>query len=282
MLLFHLKNRITEALKEDIKDHDITSEAIFTKFHITNAYITVKEKGTIAGLTIAKQLCVLVDNKLKFIPLAKDGEKVKKGQCIAKLYGKTISILKAERTLLNFLQRLSGIASLTAEFVKKTAMTKTIILDTRKTSPLWRDLEKYAVKMGGGQNHRMGLYDAFLIKDNHIAAAGSITKAVQMVRKSRFFKKCEFIEVEIKNTQELKEAYYSKVDRIMFDNMKPTQIKKGVKWLNNQKKPIPQTEASGGITLKNVHSIAETGVDYISLGSITHSAPALDISLLIK
>jgi len=183
--------------------------------------------------------------------------------------------LKAERVALNFLQRLSGIATLTRKFVDATKDTNAKILDTRKTTPLLRELEKYAVRMGGGYNHRMGLYDAVLIKDNHIAAVGSVTQAVKRIRKAI---PDAFIEVEIKNLEELEEAIDNKVDRIMLDNMDSEAIRRAVKIVNRQ----VELEASGGINLENVKEIAGTGVDYLSVGAITHSYQSCDFSLIVE
>lgn len=277
---FNLEKRIREALNEDILSGDITSEPVFPENHKSSAVLIAKEPGIITGLNVARRVCKTVDPELTFKTLIRDGAKVKTGSRIVRMKGKTVSILKAERTMLNFLQHLSGVASVTAAFVAAVKGTGAKILDTRKTTPLWRDLEKAAVKAGGGSNHRMGLYDAVLIKDNHITAAGGITRAVEKIRAAHKGTRV-FIEVEVKNLREVREAAALKVNRILLDNMTPAQMIQSVKWLRDQKKRLPQTEASGGVSLSNVLRIARTGVDYISVGALTHSAPNLDISLLI-
>ena len=274
------QKRIAAALREDIGNGDITSIPIFPRSHKSNAVLIAKGNGVLAGIAVAKLVCQTVDATLQFRPLARDGQTVMPGDTVLRLAGSTLSILQAERTMLNFLQRLSGIATLTALFVKATKGTRAKILDTRKTTPLWRDLEKAAVRAGGGHNHRMGLYDAVLIKDNHIDAAGSISAAVAAVRKNRRGR--VFIEVEARSMDEVKEAYASKVDRVMLDNMTPAQMSRAVRWLKSQKAPRPKTEASGGIGLHNTARIAGTGVDFISIGALTHSAPILDLSLRIE
>jgi nicotinate-nucleotide pyrophosphorylase (carboxylating) len=209
--------------------------------------------------------------------LKRDGQKVRKGEKIASIEGKAKDILTAERTALNFLQRLSGIATMTSKYVEKTKRTKAKILDTRKTTPGLRTLEKQAVKAGGGQNHRMGLFDMFLIKENHIKAAGGITQAVKKAKSRR---KKEKIEVEVRNPSELKEALQSKPDWIMLDNMSTEQMKKAVSIIRAVDPKI-KIEASGNVNLKNVRKIALAGVDFISVGALTHSAPALDLSLIL-
>ncbi len=274
-----LKKRIKQTLKEDIKVSDITSESIFGARDSQKAYLIAKQNGVIAGMELATLICNCVDEKLKFKPCVKDGTVVKKSVKIASISGKTISILKAERTLLNFVQHLSGIATKTYEFVKLVENTGVKIYDTRKTLPLWRDIQKYAVTVGGGYNHRMGLYDAVMIKDNHITAAGSITNAVNLVKKSK--KKYDFLEVETKNLKEVKEAYGIGVDRIMLDNMTLKQMKRSVDWIRKQSLPHPLIEASGGVNLNSVKGIAQTGIDYISVGSLTNSPGILDISMLM-
>lgn len=273
-----LKDRIKKALAEDLGSGDITSLAIFPRSHVSIARLKAKDSGVIAGLNIAERVCACVDNNLRFKKLIREGERVKPGQVIAVITGKTRSILAAERTLLNLLQHLSGIASLTAKFVEEAKGTQAKILDTRKTTPLWRDAEKYAVRVGGGTNHRMGLYDAILIKDNHIAASKSLASAVLCAKQKN---PKIFIEVEAKSLDEVKESYRAKVDRIMLDNMTLKQMTASVAWLKKQAKPIPETEASGGVSLATIHKIAKTGVDYISIGALTHSPGILDISLLI-
>lgn len=272
------------ALMEDVGPGDITTEAIVPKSARSKAIILAKADGVIAGLPIAEAVLRQVDAKVKFTSAVKDGSLVKKGKVIATLEGPTRAILTGERVALNFLQRLSGIATLTQKFVKKVESRKlkvesrvsnverrTQILDTRKTTPGLRLLEKYAVQCGGGINHRLGLYDAILIKDNHIAAAGGVKEAL-----AKFVN--QVVEIEAKTLTEVKEAITGKADRILLDNMSLATMRQAVKLC---KKAGVETEASGGVNLSNVKAIAKTGVDYISVGALTHSAPALDISLEI-
>jgi nicotinate-nucleotide pyrophosphorylase (carboxylating) len=218
-----------------------------------------------------------VDSRIVFKCIKKDGEQVKAKEKIALIQGKVKSILSAERTALNFLQRLSGITSLTAKYVEKIKGTEAKILDTRKTTPGMRMLEKYAVKMGGGVNHRMGLYDMILIKENHIKASGGISKAVE-IAKSKYRNK--IIEVEVRDFKEVIEAALTATDWIMLDNMSIREMKTAVKLIRSANQKI-KIEVSGGVTLRNVRDIALTGVDFISVGALTHSAPVLDLSLIL-
>lgn len=254
---------------------DITSTAIIPADEVRSGYIRAKVAGVVAGLPVAKAVFDLVDPAVAFRTAMKDGTVVDKGQIIVVVQGSGRSLLAGERTALNFLCRLSGIATLTRRFVEAVKGTKAVILDTRKTTPGSRLLDKYAVRMGGGQNHRSGLFDMLLIKDNHITAAGGITPAVQRAR--QMFEKQYPIEVEVKNLTEMNEALGLKVDRIMLDNMDLETMRNAVQ-LANGKVPV---EASGNVTLFNVRQIAETGVDFISSGALTHSAPTLDISMKI-
>jgi len=215
-----------------------------------------------------------VDGKIEFVERVKDGGTVRPGAVIATVKGPARGILTAERTALNFLQRMSGIATLTSRFVRK-AGGKTVVLDTRKTAPGLRVLDKYAVKCGGGANHRMGLYDAVLIKNNHIAAAGGLSKAVAAAR-TRFGK----VEVEARTLEEVKLAVASGASRILLDNMKPAQIKRAVRLIRRSSRKI-EIEVSGGVDLDNISSIASSGADFVSIGALTHSAKALDISLKV-
>lgn len=264
------------ALKEDVGTGDITTNLIVPDFQKGTAEIYVKEDGVIAGLNVSKEVFKILNEKIVFRKFVKDGDKVFKGTKIAEVKGSLRVLLTGERTSLNFLQRMSGIATLTAKFMTQLEGTNTKILDTRKTVPCLRMLDKYSVKIGGGTNHRFGLYDMVLIKDNHIKAAGSITNAVQLIRKK--LKKKIKIEVETTNLDEVKEALSNKVDIIMLDNMPIDMMKKAVKLINGKAK----TEASGNVSLENVRKIALTGVDYISVGALTHSVKALDISMKIK
>jgi len=262
------------ALREDIGSGDITTDAIVPPNMKISADIRAKESGIICGLLIAKLVFMSVDKTIVFTDKAKDGKYVKKGAVIATVKGPARGILTAERTALNYLQRLSGIATLTNKFVKF-AGRGVKILDTRKTTPGLRVLEKYAVKIGGGFNHRLGLYDAILIKSNHVSIVGRVKTAIDLVKK-----KCDWVEVEVKTPGQVKEAVGSGASRIMLDNMSLADIRRSVKLVRASKRKI-EIEASGGITLKNIRGIAGTGVDYISVGELTHSAPALDMNLKV-
>lgn len=262
---------IKVALREDVGSGDITTKTIVKAEAKARGEIRAKEAGVIAGLSVAKEVFRQVDRRIKFVPKVKDGAKVKKGKTIAIISGPARGILTGERVALNFLQRLSGIATLTNQFVKKSKRAK--ILDTRKTTPGLRALEKYAVKMGKGENHRLGLYDAILIKDNHIKLAGGIDKAIVA---AKFALPKKPIEVEAKTMAQVKKTIKTGAGRILLDNMSLKNLRKAVRLC---KKSKIKTEASGGVNLKTVGSIAATGVDFISVGALTHSAKALDISL---
>ena len=271
---------IDRALQEDLGDGgDITSTTLLDAKETGRATIVAKQQGVIAGLPLAQRVFEKVDQELSFQALIKEGENVSCGDRVALVEGPIVSILTAERNALNFLQRLSGIASLTAKFVRETSSTNARILDTRKTTPGMRSLEKYAVRVGGGQNHRMGLFDMVMIKDNHIAAAGGITPAVKRIRAVILSKNLDLkIEVESTTLDQVKEAKNLSIDRIMLDNFSISQIREAVKVVSDE----IELEVSGGVTLETVREIAETGVDYISVGALTHSPPALDLSLLIE
>ncbi len=278
-----VKELVTAALKEDIGDGDITTEACILQKRNAKARIIVKQCGVIAGLKIAETVFKMLDNKVKFKSLVKDGTEVKNGDVLAELSGHVTTILAGERTALNFLQRLSGIATLTGEYVEKVKTYKARIFDTRKTTPGLRDIEKYAVRVGGGQNHRMGLYDMVMIKDNHLKIANrNIAELVQAIRKK--VSKNVKIEIEVENLSQVMEALQSQVDIIMLDNMDIRTIKKAVSLIRNWKLKIenlPEIEVSGDVTLNSVEKIAESGVDRISVGKLTHSAKSMDISLKI-
>ena len=262
------------ALREDIGSGDITTNAIVPAEMKISANIIAKESGIICGLLIAKLVFLSVDKTIEFTDKAKDGKFVKKGAVVATVKGPARGILTAERTALNFLQRLSGISTMTNKFVK--AAGKGVkILDTRKTTPGLRYLEKYAVKMGGGFNHRLGLYDAVLIKGNHVYIAGGVKTAVDIAKR-----KYGWVEVEAKTQGQVRDAVASGASRIMLDNMSVADIKRSIKLVRASKRNI-EVEASGGVTLKNIRSIAGTGADYISIGALTHSAPALDMNLKV-
>ncbi|KAA3596697.1 MAG: carboxylating nicotinate-nucleotide diphosphorylase [Calditrichaeota bacterium] len=277
MISTQTKKLVKIALTEDILTGDVTSEAIFHEEEAIAA-IYAKANGIISGLEVANEVCHQIDKGLNFQPKVKNGEEVKKKQIVAVIAGKTVSILKAERVMLNFLQRLSGVATRTNNFTKLLNGYKTQIFDTRKTTPGMRFLEKEAVLNGNGKNHRIGLYDQALIKDNHIEAVGGITEAVNRVVEFNKGKENFIIVVETKNLEEIKEALELPVTRIMIDNFSPKEAEKAVKFVNGRK-PL---EASGGITEENIVEYAKAGVDFISIGALTHSVKALDLSLLIK
>lgn len=267
---------IALALEEDMGLGDITSDNIFTQKDKSTACFVAKEDMVVCGTLVAKEVFEYVDNKIDFKILKEDGSLVKKGQIIAKVSGKTLSILKAERPALNFMQRMSAIASKAFELNKIAKKYGVMLVDTRKSLPGMRKFDKYAVRIGGAKNHRMSLSDGVLIKDNHIAAAGGIKQAVLKIRKA--IGHTPKIEVEVKNIKEVKEALLVKADIIMLDNMTPAEIKQAVKVINKQ----AIVEASGGITKANLEEYCKTGVDVISMGALTHSVGAKDISLLIK
>lgn len=269
---FAVERIIKQALEEDWGFGDLSSSLIPESLKV-RAIIYAKEAGVIAGLEIAKKTFAYVDENLIFTPLLQDGENVASGQEIAYVSGSAQKILLAERVVLNFLQHMSGIATKTAAFVKLTAGTKARIVDTRKTLPGLRILEKYAVKAGGGHNHRFGLFDAVMIKDNHIKALGGITKAVAEARRQNSH--TVKIEVEVEDLQQVKEALQAGPDIIMLDNMPLAMIRQAVKLIDGQ----AVVEASGNVTEETVASIAAAGVDIISSGALTHSVKALDISL---
>lgn len=263
------------ALQEDLAHKgDITSQAIFAQNTTICGQIVAKGDGVLAGLSIVELVYNKIDHAVQVWLHMQDGDRVQPGSLIADVSGPAASVLSGERIALNFLQRLSGIASLTARFVQAAAGTKAVILDTRKTTPGWRALEKYAVRAGGGRNHRMGLYDMVMIKDNHIDAAGSITTAVEAVRRSSIARGL-LIEVEVRTLDELREALPLGVDRILLDNMSLDDMRVAVA-LTAGRTPL---EASGNMSLGRVAAVAATGVDYISVGALTHSAPALDLSM---
>jgi len=266
---------IRQALAEDLGAGDITSEATIPAESTSEAVVLAKQHLVLAGIDVAREVFRYLDPGIQFSPFAKDSDVIHAGTEIARLSGNTRALLAGERVALNLLQHMSGIATLTALYVEKIKGLKAQVLDTRKTLPGLRQLEKYAVRMGGGKNHRMGLYDMILIKDNHIKVAGSITKAMASARKKSGQLK---IEVETGNLNEVREALASKADIIMLDNMPLDLMSEAVKIIKGQ----ALVEASGNVTLETIRAIAETGVDYISSGSLTHSAPAVDISMKIK
>ncbi|GJL86051.1 MAG: nicotinate-nucleotide diphosphorylase (carboxylating) [Micavibrio sp.] len=262
---------VRDALKEDLdKGHDVTSQNIIPDTHKTKAIMRARESGVLAGIQLAETTFFLLSDEITFTRHAKDGDKLDAGQYILTIEGPTQSILIGERTALNFLTHLSGIATLTYQYVEAIQGTKAKILDTRKTIPCLRALQKYAVAIAGGSNHRMGLYDAVLIKDNHIAVANGIKPALDAVKGQ------DSIEIEVDTLLQLEEVLsHGGADIVLLDNMDVETLKKAVQMAQGKIK----TEASGGVNLETVRAIAETGVDYISIGALTHSAPALDIGL---
>lgn len=272
----HLKKLIEEALSEDIGPGDVTAEATIPAGSTSSAFMLAKQDLVLAGLNVSAAVFHSLDPGIQFLPLAKDGDRIHAGTEIAKLSGNTRALLAGERIALNLLQHMSGIATLTANYVALLNGLAVQILDTRKTLPGLRQLEKYAVHIGGGRNHRFGLYDGVLIKDNHIKASGGITKAVEAARKKAHH--LLKIEVETRTLDEVREALAAKTDIIMLDNMPIDMMREAVTLINRQ----ALVEASGNVTLNTVRAIAETGVDFISSGSLTHSAPAVDISMKIK
>jgi nicotinate-nucleotide pyrophosphorylase (carboxylating) len=269
-----VRKKLLEFLEEDVGHQDITTDSLDTDRYI-EAYMIAKEDGILAGIEFAKEVYNLVGG-CKLENFVKDGASIKKGDILAIVYGSGKSILKAERLSLNIVQRLSGIATLTNKYVEKIKDTGVRLLDTRKTTPGFRAFEKYAVKVGGGDNHRFALYDMVMIKDNHIALAGSITEAVNQIKKkvSPMVK----IEVEVSSFEQLEEALKNPVDVIMLDNMSAKDVKKAVKLINKSK----LVEVSGNITIENIRDYALAGPDFISTGAVIHSAKWLDISLKFK
>lgn len=268
------------ALLEDVRSGDITTDAIYSGNEFASAEFVAKQDGILAGLEIVAEVAALVDTRIMISPLLHDGSRVSPGDIIAQISGPANSLLTAERTMLNFLQRMSGIASRVREFADAVKHTSAVILDTRKTLPGHRITDKMAVVTGGGQNHRFGLYDRYLIKENHITVAGGISKAISacITHRTRHNSSAE-IEIEVNTLEQLREVLqYPEVTYIMLDNMSPEMMRKAVSVNNGLKK----LEASGNVGLYNVAEIAETGVDFISIGSVTHSVSALDISLMFK
>lgn len=264
---------ILNALKEDITSEDVTTNAIMREAKKGQAELICKESGILCGLEVFQRVFELLDDTVSFETTCKDGDLVSNKQVIGILRGDIRALLSGERTALNYLQRMSGIATFTNSLAGELKGCRTKLLDTRKTTPNMRPFEKYAVKIGGGYNHRYNLSDGILIKDNHIGAAGSIKKAVEMAKEyAPFVRK---IEVEVEDLEMLKEALEAGADIIMLDNMDNETMKKAVKMVGNR----AETECSGNVTKERLHEISEIGVDYVSSGALTHSAPILDFSL---
>ena len=288
-----IRDIVQLAIKEDIGAGDITSKIFIPDGFETEGVIIAKEAGIVAGLPVAGYVLSQIDENLILTSNIEDGSRVKKGTIIGSVKGLTLSLLSAERLVLNFLQRLSGIATVTNRFAEKIKGYRTQIMDTRKTAPGWRYLEKYAVRVGGGINHRMGLYDQILIKDNHLKIMGSEKEngvISRLVRKAREqIENGMLIEVEVEDLCQIKDVVDAGVDIILFDNMEPSKIREAVGMVKEFEKNQGAgtgnailTEASGNITIENVEEYADAGVDRISVGAITHSARALDISFDIS
>ncbi len=264
---------ILQALKEDITGEDITTNSVMPHFRMGEVELICKEDGVIAGLEVFGRVFQLLDEKTEITFSCQDGDRVKKGERLGLLRGDIRVLLSGERTALNFLQRMSGIATYTRSIADLLAGSKTKLLDTRKTTPNMRVFEKYAVKVGGGYNHRYNLSDGILLKDNHIGAAGGVKEAVRMAKEyAPFVRK---IEVEVENLDMLKEALEAGADMIMLDNMSVEDMKEAVRLAAGR----AETECSGNVTKENAVKLIDIGVDYISSGALTHSAPILDLSL---
>lgn len=276
LLQCYIDNIITTALMEDINYIDEAADNLIPEEHKSSAYYVAKDTGVVCGIEVAKRVFELAGGDVVFNILMKDGTKVKKGDIIATLEGSTLTLLKGERTALNLLQHMSGIATATNKCVELVAGTKASVTDTRKTLPGLRALQKYSVTVGGGKNHRFNLSDAAMLKDNHIDAYGGITPAVTALRQK--IGHTVKIEVEVRTLDELKEALENKVEIIMLDNMTNDDMKKAVEITAGR----ALLEASGNVTADNIRSVAETGVDIISLGALTHSVKCFDISMKIK
>jgi len=272
-----VKEIIRMALEEDIGNGDITTALLIPEDHDSRALIMAKGNFVVAGLPFVKEVFEILDAGVKISVFISDGSKAAKGDVIAEINGRTKTLLSGERVSLNIMQRLSGIATMANTFVEKVNGLNAKIVDTRKTTPGLRFMEKYAVRMGGGSNHRFGLFDGILIKDNHIEAVGSITEAMRLAKKGRHLAK---VEVEVENLNDMQEAMETGADIIMLDNMSVPAMKEAVKIVREKSKDII-LEASGNVSLENVREIAETGVDLISIGALTHSATAADISMKI-
>lgn len=261
------------ALKEDITSEDITTNSVMPHYQLGEVELICKQDGIIAGLDVFKRVFELLDDKTEFDFNCEDGNRVVNGQKIGTIRGDIRVLLSGERTALNYLQRMSGIATYTNEIASLLKGSKTKLLDTRKTTPNMRIFEKYAVKAGGGCNHRYNLSDGILLKDNHIGAAGGVKEAIKMAREyAPFVRK---IEVEVENLEMLSEALEAGADIIMLDNMSVDQMREAVKMVNGK----AQTECSGNVTRENVAKLVDIGVDFISSGALTHSAPIMDLSL---
>ena len=264
---------IKMALREDISSEDVSTNAVMPEAQEGEVELLSKQDGIICGMDVYERVFKILDDSVVVEKYVKDGDEVKKGQLMAKVKGDVRVLLSGERVALNYLQRMSGIATYTHEVAALLEGSKTVLLDTRKTTPNMRIFEKYAVRCGGGQNHRYNLSDGILLKDNHIGAAGSVKKAIQMAKEyAPFVRK---IEIETETLDQVKEAVEAGADIIMLDNMDPATMKEAVKIIDGRAK----TECSGNVTRENIVNIIDSGVDYVSSGAITYSAPILDISM---
>jgi nicotinate-nucleotide pyrophosphorylase (carboxylating) len=272
MIPLDISHCIQRALEEDIGSGDVTTDSIVPAGATLRGRIVAKQQGIVAGLEVAHSVMLALSEQITFVPNVADGSHVERGTVLAEVAGSARALLTGERTALNFLGRMSGIATLTGQYVDAVKSTKAIILDTRKTAPGLRALDKLAVRLGGGQNHRTGLFDMVLIKDNHIDFAGSITAAIDRVRASGT---ALAIEVETRTLDNVREALRLGVERILLDNMTPQTMREAVEIAKGRAK----LEASGNVTLEHVLEVAQTGVDYISVGALTHSPRVFDVSL---
>lgn len=273
LMNLNVDHLILQALREDITSEDITTNSVMPVYRLGEVDLICKQDGVLAGLDVFKRVFELLDTKTIFDMQAKDGDMIKNGQFLGRVTGDIRVLLEGERTALNYLQRMSGIATYTHSIAVLFEGSKTKLLDTRKTTPNMRVFEKYAVKVGGGYNHRFNLSDGILLKDNHIGAAGSVAKAVKMAKEyAPFVRK---IEVEVENLDMVKEALEAGADIIMLDNMDKEMMKEAVAIIDGRAK----TECSGNVTKENAADLIDIGVDYISSGALTHSAPILDLSL---
>lgn len=272
-MTLNVDHLIKEALQEDVSSEDVTTNAVMKEAVTGEVQLICKQDGVVAGLDVFRRVFEILDENVKIDFYCKDGDEVKKGELMGVVTGDIRALLSGERVALNYLQRMSGIATYTHSVAKLLEGTKTKLLDTRKTTPNMRIFEKYAVRVGGGYNHRYNLSDGVLLKDNHIGAAGSVTKAVQMAKEyAPFVRK---IEVEVENLDMVREAADAGADIIMLDNMSPEDMKEAIRIIDGR----AETECSGNVTKENIDRLTSLGVDYISSGALTHSAPVLDISL---
>lgn len=271
---FEIERIVRTSLEEDIGLGDITTEVTVAADTVARAQLVAKEDFTLAGIDVAANVFKTLDADVGFEQLLEDGRRIRRGEVLAWIKGKAAVLLQGERVALNLLQRMSGIASMTAQYVEKVQGTDAVIVDTRKTVPGLRALDKYAVRMGGGRNHRIGLFDGVLIKENHVAAAGGIAAAIGNAKQK--LPHTLKIEIETRNLDEVQQALDAGADIIMLDNMSYADMRKGVETIAGR----ALVEASGGVTLETVREIAETGVNIISVGALTHSVKAADISML--